>query len=135
MGANGRRIDAKGDELMTREEVIKGLDCCTNNKCDECPYIGRGGMCFHDVKSDALKLIEQDRESEIVTVVDKYHTYYRDDLMESFYGFIRTEVEWFLGQDATYADSSMHHIAGAVSLLQTILKSGESLVRKEKPDA
>jgi hypothetical protein len=55
--------------------------------------------------------------------------------MESFYGFIHTEVEWFLGRDATYAESSMHHIAGAVSLLQTILKSGESLVRKEKTDA
>jgi hypothetical protein len=119
---------------MTREEVIKALYCCTNDKCDECPY-ERRALCNQDVKRDALKLIEQDRESEIVTVVDKYHTYYRDDLMESFYGFIHTEVEWFLGQDATYADSSMHHIAGAVSLLQTILKSGESLVRKEKPNA
>ena len=120
---------------MTREEVIKGLDCCMLDKgCDGCPYEGRD-RCINDVKSDAIKLIEQDRESEIVTVVDKYHTYYRDDLMESFYGFIHTEVEWFLGQDATYADSSMHHIAGAVSLLQTILKSGESLVRKEKADA
>ena len=83
----------------------------------------------------AIRLIEQDRESEIVTVVDEDHIYNRDDLMESFYGFIHTEVEWFLGQDATYADSSMHHIAGAVSLLQTILKSGESQVRKEKADA
>lgn len=119
---------------MTREEVINGLDCCTIGKCAECPY-ERQDLCNQDIKSDALKLIEQDRESEIVTVVDKYHTYYRDDLMESFYGFIHTEVEWFLGQDATYADSSMHHIAGAVSLLQTILKSGESLVRKEKTDA
>lgn len=61
--------------------------------------------------------------------------YNRYDLMESFYGFIHTEVEWFLGRDATYAESSMHHIAGAVSLLQTILNSGESLVRKEKPNA
>lgn len=119
---------------MTREEVIKGLYCCTISKCDECPYQERNYCCL-DVQSDAIKLIEQDRESEIVTVVDKYHTYNRDDLMESFYGFIHTEVEWFLGKDATYADSSMHHIAGAVSLLQTILKSGESLVRKEKPDA
>ncbi len=119
---------------MTREEVIKGLDCCTIGKCGECPYEGRE-MCVNAVKSDALKLIEQDRETEIVTVVDKYHICNMDDLMESFYGFIHTEVEWFLGQDATYAESSMHHIAGAVSLLQTILKSGESLVRKEKTDA
>lgn len=119
---------------MTREEVIKGLDCCMIGECDECPYRGRE-MCFRYVEYDALQLLEQDRESEIVTVVDKYHIYDRDNLMESFYGFIHTEVEWFLGHDATYADSSMHHIAGAVSLLQTILKSGESLVRKEKADA
>lgn len=120
---------------MTREEVIKGLHCCSNGECNEgCPYYGRE-MCVNIVRSDALKLIEQDRESEIVAVVDKCHIYNRDDLMESFYGFIHTEVEWFLGKDATYADSSMHHIAGAVSLLQTILNSGESLVRKEKADA
>lgn len=121
---------------MTREEVIKSLDKCagTDNICDTCPY-NEYEECSDKLKQDAARLLEQDRESEIVTVVDKYHIYNRDDLMESFYGFIHTEVEWFLGQDATYADSSMHHIAGAVSLLQTILKSGEILVRKEKADA
>ena len=123
---------------MTREEVIKALSVCSVGvSCSGCPYDDNKGSpihCYGNLMAEALKLIEQDRESEIVTVVDKYHTYYRDDLMESFYGFIHTEVEWFLGRDATYAESSMHHIAGAVSLLQTILKSGESLVRKEKPD-
>ena len=124
---------------MTREEVIKALSVCSGGvSCSGCPYDDNKGSpirCYSNLMAAALKLIEQDRESEIVTVVDKYHIYNRDDLMESFYGFIHTEVEWFLGQDATYADSSMHHIAGAVSLLQTILKSGESLVRKEKTDA
>ena len=124
---------------MTREEVIKALSVCSENvSCSGCPYDDNKGSpirCYDNLMAEALKLIEQDRESEIVTVVDKYHIYNRDDLMESFYGFIHTEVEWFLGRDATYADSSMHHIAGAVSLLQTILKSGESLARKEKANA
>lgn len=121
---------------MTREEVIKSLDKCagTDNTCDTCPY-KEYEDCSDKLKQDAARLLEQDRESEIVTVVDEDHIYNRDDLMESFFSFIHTEVEWFLGRDATYADSSMHHIAGAVSLLQTILKSGESLVRKEKVDA
>ena len=92
--------------------------------------------CYNKLMEAALKLIEQDRESEVVTVVDKYHIYNRDDLMESFFSFIQKEVEWFFGQDdATYAGISMRHIAGAVSLFLTILKSGESLVRKEKTDA
>jgi hypothetical protein len=124
---------------MTREEVIKALSVCSEDVgCCGCPYYDDNEIifgCHNKLMEAALKLIEQDRESEIVTVVDKYHIYNRDDLMESFYGFIHTEVEWFLGRDATYAESSMHHIAGAVSLLQTILKSGESLVRKEKADA
>lgn len=124
---------------MTREEVIKALSVCSGGvSCSGCPYDDNKGSpirCYGNLMAEALKLIEQDRESEIVTVVDKYHIYNGDDLMESFYGFIHTEVEWFLGRDATYADSSMHHIAGAVSLLQTILNSGESLVRKEKADA
>lgn len=112
---------------MTREEVIKALSVCSADvDCSDCPYYDANEInfgCHNKLMEAALKLIEQDR------------IYNRDDLMESFYGFIHTEVEWFLGQDATYADSSMHHIAGAVSLLQTILKSGESLVRKEKTDA
>lgn len=122
---------------MTREDVIKALSVCSENvSCSGCPYHNESDLfCYSKLMADALRLIEQDRESEIVTVLDKYHIYNRDDLMESFYGFIHKEVEWFLGQDATYADSSMHHIAGAVSLFQTILKSGESLVRKEKTDA
>lgn len=124
---------------MTREEVIKALSVCSEDcGCSGCPYYdGKEQIfdCYNKLIKEALTLIEQDRESEIVAVVDECHIYNRDDLMESFYGFIHTEVEWFLGRDATYADSSMHHIAGAVSLLQTILKSGESLVSKEKPDA
>lgn len=122
---------------MTREEVIKALTVCSadSGSCDGCPLYGVTADCDREMLKDALQLLEQDRESEIVTIVDKYHTYNMDDLMESFFSFIHTEVEWFLGQHATYADSSMHHIAGAVSLLQTILKSGEILVRKEKADA
>ena len=123
---------------MTREEVIKALSVWSADAgCCGCPYYDGTNtiLCHYKLMAAAIRLIEQDRESEIVTVVDEDHIYNRDDLMESFYGFIHTEVEWFLGQDATYADSSMHHIAGAVSLLQTILKSGESLVRKENTDA
>lgn len=125
---------------MTREEVIRALANCVHGRnipCRDkgCPYF-ENADCQADLMEDAIRFLgEQDRESEIVTVVDKYHIYNGDDLMESFYGFIHTEVEWFLGRDATYAESSMHHIAGAVSLLQTILNSGESLVRKEKADA
>lgn len=122
---------------MTREEVIKGLSVCSEDSgsCDGCPFYGVTACCDTELLKDALQLLEQDRESEIATVVDKYRIYNKDDLMDGFFKFIRAEVEWFVNRDASYAESSMHHIMGAIALLGKILDSGESHVRKEKADA
>ena len=45
---------------MTREEVIKGLECCMlsyKDGCDECPYIGKG-MCQELLGEHALALLK-----------------------------------------------------------------------------
>lgn len=45
---------------MTREEVIRGLEVCTNDDnefCDGCPYQEAGYGCAHQLKRDALALL------------------------------------------------------------------------------
>lgn len=59
---------------MTREEIIKGLECCAHiwKECKKCPYYpqkvrhatGIGGPCTSFLADDALKLLEEQREAE-----------------------------------------------------------------------
>ena len=45
----------KDEELL--DQVIKALECCTNQNCicNECPYLRKG--CRH-MKEDALKVLK-----------------------------------------------------------------------------
>lgn len=53
--------------MKTREEIKRGLECCTTGRCSECPYDrickefeGFGGERFGEpVMTDALALIQQ----------------------------------------------------------------------------
>ena len=48
------------EELI--EQVIKALECCTNQNCicSECPYLRKG--CRH-MKEDALKVLKEMRSA------------------------------------------------------------------------
>lgn len=121
---------------MTREEVIKSLDKCadTDDNCDTCPY-NEYEACYDKLKQDAARLLEQDRESEIATAVDKYRIYNKDDLMDGFFDFVRTETERRIDCDSSDAEFIIGRIHGAITFLEKIMSGGESLVRKEKADA
>ncbi len=119
---------------MTREEVIKSLDKCTDNHCYTCPY-NEYEDCADKLKQDAVRLLEQDRESEIATVVDKYRIYNKDDLMDGFFDFVRTETERRIDCGSSDAEFIIGRIHGAITFLEKIMGGGESLVRKEKADA
>ena len=52
---------------MTREEVIKALECCIlrdpddKSRCGKCPYPS-GSACLNRLKMDALALLKSDQE-------------------------------------------------------------------------
>ena len=56
---------------MTREEVIRGLECCLihgEGGCDECPYMGKG-LCQELLAEDAIALLKA--QEPVEPVVDK----------------------------------------------------------------
>lgn len=120
---------------MTREEVIKGLDCCTNDKCDECPYQGRY-YCVRDVSSDAIKLIEQDREKELsapTETVVKYKIMNRDDILSEFHDLIFSHVNFFMdAKDENSKSDALSMIIGATILTHNLLNPK---IKEEKPNA
>ena len=53
--------------MISREQVIKGLECCTENnagKCLKCPY--NVGICQHRIAADALELLKQEPVKPVV---------------------------------------------------------------------
>lgn len=52
--------------MKSREDVIKGLECCVNNfgDCENCPYeAGRGNTaCGKQLFDDAIALLKGDGE-------------------------------------------------------------------------
>ena len=47
---------------MTKDEIKKGLECCCNTACRNCPYLGNP-RCNDTICKDALNLItEQEKE-------------------------------------------------------------------------
>lgn len=42
--------------MKTPDEIKKGLWCCANDKCEECPYDASKCICF---EKDALAYIQQ----------------------------------------------------------------------------
>lgn len=66
---------------MTREQVIKGLECCgANSNCFGCPYINYlNNGCMDKLNADALALIQEHQEQlkarEWISVEDRLPTY------------------------------------------------------------
>ena len=56
---------------MTRDEIIKGLDECANNRlsCGDCPYIGTK-ECFNVVIRDALALLKEQEPVDPIPTED-----------------------------------------------------------------
>lgn len=118
---------------MTREEVIKALDICTNNDkvvaCSSrnCPYNGNDD-CVRDLMKDALVQIESDRDKALESKAEKvveYKILNRDDVLNGLYKYLAYEVDWFM-QGAADGDRengyvAMHHVCGALVLLNKIL--------------
>ena len=120
---------------MTREEVIKGLYCCTISKCDECPY-GERNYCCLDVQSDAIKLIEQDREKELsapTETVVKYKIINREDILSEFHEFIFSHVNFFMdAKDENSKSDALSMIIGATILTHNLLNPK---IKEEMPNA
>lgn len=134
-----------GEELreIHREEVIKALDCCMpGNGCVECPYKERAN-CIDDVKSDALKLLEQDREragnhllerrkpmpeTEFTTTTDLMLI--TEEIHEKFFEFASGKSIWVNGlYDMKDADKNeavicLAMIAGAAEFTSLLLSEG-----------
>lgn len=68
---------------MTREQVIKGLECCKNGAelndgytpvirdCSECPYLGEKVPCTRALARDALALLKEDEETVRQSINDE----------------------------------------------------------------
>lgn len=52
---------------MTREEVVRGLECCMihgEGGCDDCPYIGKG-QCQELLGENAIALLKREGEGAV----------------------------------------------------------------------
>lgn len=72
---------------MTDQEVKKGLECCTCDKCTEqdCPYHSFGD-CHSRVEKDALALInrlEEEKEQIRKEVIKEAYEWMRDNAVYS----------------------------------------------------
>ena len=59
------------ERKFTDEEVIKALECCINDNCDNCP--DTFGNCEHNAMRNALDLIKR-QKAEIDILVRKHDT-------------------------------------------------------------
>jgi hypothetical protein len=51
---------------MTDNEIIKALECCINDDCEDCPFYGENapdvyGNCVQNTKRNALDLINRQK--------------------------------------------------------------------------
>ncbi len=46
---------------MTDNEIIKALDCCKTNNCDECPFYGVKEDCEVELPEEAFDLINRQK--------------------------------------------------------------------------
>lgn len=124
---------------MTREEVIKSLDICSGGEagCDNCAYAGRTG-CYSQLKKDAAKLLEFDREKEMASTPSKvveYKILNREDLLNAFHEYVYAQADFYMNytgrEECTEtAKTCMSEICGAAVLLNNILNP-----RKEPTNA
>lgn len=127
---------------MTREEVIKALDGCVHDRrtpCKDkgCPYF-EGEDCRMNVMSDALQLLEQDREKELsapTETVVMYKIVNREDLLTAFHEYVHAQADFYMNytgraESPETAQTCMSEICGATVLMNNILNP-----RKEESNA
>ena len=81
---------------MTRDEIIKGLDECANNRlsCGDCPYIGTK-ECFNVVMRDAIVLLKAQEPVEPVRKPEIFDSLYFCGKCLTKVGFqIRKDDSW-----------------------------------------
>lgn len=123
---------------MTREEVIKSLDICCDGVtgCKNCSYAGQG--CYNQLKKDAAKLLEFDREKEMASTPSKvveYKILNRDDLLNAFHEYVYAQADYYMNytgraESPETAQTCMSEICGAAVLMNNILNP-----RKEESNA
>lgn len=59
---------------MDREQIVKALECCSKDDCDNCP--NTFGNCYSNLAKDALSLIKELTEELEVTL--KQYTAYQE---------------------------------------------------------
>lgn len=113
---------------MTREDVIKALDNCATDAadCADCPYSkDRQPKCFTNMKLDAAKLLEQDREKELsapTETVVKYKIVNREDILSEFHELIFSHVNFFMdAKDENSKSDALSMIIGAAILTHNLL--------------
>lgn len=124
---------------MTREEVIKALDNCAINgaSCADCPYHkDRLPQCFTNMKLDAAKLLEQDREKELsapTETVVKYKIVNREDILSEFHELIFSHINFFMdAKDENSKSDALSMIIGAAILTHNLLNPK---IKEEMPNA
>ena len=124
---------------MTHEEVIKSLNICSGSEasCDNCAYVGRT-ICHDQLKKDAAKLLEFDREKEMDSTPPKvveYKILNREDLLNAFHEYVYAQADFYVNytgraESPETAQTCMSEICGAAVLMNNILNP-----RKESKDA
>lgn len=111
---------------MTREEVIEALENCSDGltPCNNCSYQEQG--CYTQLKRDAAKLLEFDREKEMASTPPKvveYKILNREDLLTAFHEYVYAQADFFMNYTgrAETAQNCMNEICGAAVLLNNIL--------------
>ena len=122
---------------MTREEVIKSLGICSGGEdgCDNCAYVGRV-YCYTQLKKDAAKLLEFDREKEMASTPSKvveYKILNREDILSEFHELIFSHVNFFMdAKDENSKSDALSMIIGAAILTHNLLNPK---IKEEVPNA
>jgi hypothetical protein len=64
---------------MTESEIMKALECCKKDDCDNCP--NDFGNCYSNLANDAISLIN--RKNAEIERLQEYH----DEMEEAIYAF------------------------------------------------
>ena len=114
---------------MTDNEIIKALECCNRDDCDNCPNCL--GNCYANLAGDALDLINRQKaEIEEYKVVEKHVTPFffmnafdkhiekaKSEAVKEFAERLKQTMEDFARMDfrgSTYFCVGLHHIDNLV---------------------
>lgn len=72
---------------MTDNEIIKALECCINDDCDNCP--DTFGNCEHNAMRNALDLIN--RQKAEIERLTKANERFAEEF-DSYYAYVKSEA-------------------------------------------